>query len=85
MGYTDMSTNAMATTPKSSYNPTLASTIQNETTFSKSAFGNWIIEPQVNWLKEMFDGNLNLFVGATFLSQESESLAQMVGDSQVNH
>ena len=75
LGYSNMTMRAITTTPKSSYNPAFVF-VDNSTAFSNSRFGNWIIEPQVTWKKNVGKGTLNVLAGTTLLSQKSEALSQ---------
>lgn len=76
-GYTSVNHLETRISPSTIYNPAF-----NVTTASSSLIVNnttrnsWIIEPQINWGKEIGRGNLNLLFGATFQNQSSAQLVQ---------
>jgi TonB-linked SusC/RagA family outer membrane protein len=76
LGYTDTGMNAITTTPISSLDPKIASSQQNQSSFSNSSFRNWIVEPQANWKPALSTGQFDVMVGTTFLNQTREGLAQ---------
>jgi TonB-dependent starch-binding outer membrane protein SusC len=75
VGYTSNTNKAITTNPISSQAPDIVA--DNITFFSNSTFHNWIVEPQLNWNPTMNLTRFNVIVGATFLSQLNEGLAQL--------
>ncbi len=74
LGYTDLSAKAITTTPLSYYAPQIQPFLQNGSSFSNSEFGNWSVEPQLNWkVKAGSQSNFDFILGSTFLSQITES------------
>lgn len=77
IGYSDVSMNAVTTTPKSSLAPAVAATQPNESVFSNSTFRNWTVEPQINWKPKLGEGRFDVLIGTTFLEQRQEGYAQI--------
>jgi len=75
-GYSYVTMDAIATTPKSALPPEVAAFEQNQSTFSNSAFNNWNIEPQLHWKSKLANGTLDMLLGATLLNQVQEGLSQ---------
>jgi TonB-linked SusC/RagA family outer membrane protein len=76
-GFANVSRDEMATTPLSAYDPSIRQYLKSELRLSNSSFRNWVVEPQVNWVKEVGSSRLEALVGATFLDQKTESFAQL--------
>ena len=76
-GYTDLKTQETRTSPSTIYNP-----IYNVSSSRSSLFSNttsrssWIIEPQINWKKELSSGKIGFLAGATFQNQNNSTLYQ---------
>ncbi len=76
-GYTDLKTQETRTSPSTIYNP-----IYNVSSSRSSLFSNttsrssWIIEPQINWEKELSFGKIGFLAGATFQNQNNNTLYQ---------
>lgn len=76
-GFSDLSTLETRTNPSTLYNP-----IYNVTSSRSSIYSNntdrssWIVEPQINWKKNILNGNLDVLAGATFQQQVSTTLYQ---------
>lgn len=76
-GYTDLKTHETRTSPSTIYNP-----IYNVSSSRSSLFSNttnrssWLIEPQINWEKELSFGKIGFLGGATFQNQNDNTLYQ---------
>ncbi|HEY1193912.1 SusC/RagA family TonB-linked outer membrane protein [Flavobacterium sp.] len=76
-GFSDLSTLETRTNPSTLYNP-----IYNVTSIRSSIYSNntdrssWIVEPQINWKKNILNGSLDVLAGATFQQQVSSTLYQ---------
>lgn len=71
IGYNTISSDEISNVPKSSMNPT-----KNDpsfSTFGKSAFSSWIVEPQLNYNRLIGNGKLNVLLGGTLQSQQNNS------------
>jgi TonB-linked SusC/RagA family outer membrane protein len=74
MGFTNTNMDAITTTPSSFYGPPeVAPYFVQESTFGASKFGNWIVEPQVNYQRKFVESSINVLVGTSFLQQTRES------------
>ncbi|KVV16221.1 TonB-linked outer membrane protein, SusC/RagA family [Flavobacterium sp. TAB 87] len=76
-GYTNLKTIETRISPSTIYNPA------NNITSARSSLylnntdrSSWIAEPQINWEKEVFEGNLDILLGATFQNQNTKRLYQ---------
>lgn len=76
VGYTDIDMNAVTMTPVSYYFPGVRSQYKNESNFGENNFRNWIVEPQLNWSPAIGRSTFDFLIGASFLDQTSEGLAQ---------
>lgn len=76
VGITNTRMNAITTTPTTSFDPAVAYLYENSSSFSNSNFNNWIVEPQINWRPSGNYGRLDVLLGMTFLSQESDAVSQ---------
>lgn len=74
LGYTNTIYDAVTINPARTVNPGAEQV--NRSRFARSEFGNWIVEPQINWTPELRDGRLDILLGATFLDQKTEGVAQ---------
>jgi TonB-dependent starch-binding outer membrane protein SusC len=74
LGVTDIRMDAITTTPISAQAPDPGA--QNYASFSNSSFQNWISEPQLRWTPLVGQSRFDVLVGATFLQQLNEGLAQ---------
>lgn len=76
-GFSDLSTLETRTNPSTLYNP-----IYNISSSRSSIYANnterssWLVEPQINWKKNILNGNLDILAGATFQQQLSTTLYQ---------
>lgn len=75
-GTTIIGMKAIQTSPIRSIDPVYASVATNSSVFSNSAFRNWISEPQISWQPSIGDGELDALVGASFLEEINDRMAQ---------
>ena len=77
-GYTDLQHSESRTTPSSIYNPSSGITSANSGLYlTNTKRSSWIIEPQLNWEKNIFGGRIGLLLGGTFQQQNSSQLVQL--------
>jgi TonB-linked SusC/RagA family outer membrane protein len=77
LGYTSLSTVETRTSPSTLFNPA------NNITSARSGIyvnntnrSSWIVEPQMNWQKDLGAGKLDVLLGATFQNQTTSKLFQ---------
>ncbi|MEL1254082.1 SusC/RagA family TonB-linked outer membrane protein [Flavobacterium sp. DGU38] len=76
-GYTDLSTVETRTAPSTIYNPAYnVSSIRSAIYSNNTNRSSWIMEPQINWEKELAEGKLGILIGATFQNQTGNILYQ---------
>ncbi|AYN03590.1 SusC/RagA family TonB-linked outer membrane protein [Flavobacterium sp. 140616W15] len=76
-GFTNLSTTETRTSPSTIYNPANNITSARSSIYvNNTTRSSWIVEPQVNYSKEIGNGNMDVLFGATFQSQNSASLYQ---------
>ncbi|WP_144214058.1 SusC/RagA family TonB-linked outer membrane protein [Flavobacterium anhuiense] len=76
-GFTNLSTTETRTSPSTIYNPANNITSARSSIYiNNTTRSSWIVEPQVNYSREIGSGNLDVLLGATFQSQTSASLYQ---------
>ncbi|TRX30439.1 SusC/RagA family TonB-linked outer membrane protein [Flavobacterium sp. ZT3R18] len=76
-GYTDLSTAETRTAPSSVYNPAYNITSATSAIYlNNTDRSSWIVEPQINWEKDLGSGKLGVLLGATFQSQTTTRLFQ---------
>lgn len=73
-GYVNSIHEAITVIPKHAQSP--ESFPINRSIFANSKFTNWILEPQLSWRAEVFDGSLEMLLGTTFLDQSTSGIAQ---------
>ncbi len=76
LGYTDIVTNTVLTTPVSSLAPQVAAIEINKSVFTTSGFNNWTAEPQLNWKPKIGKGQFDILIGTSFLEQVEQGLVQ---------
>ncbi|PAM94652.1 SusC/RagA family protein [Flavobacterium sp. IR1] len=77
-GYTDLQHSESRTTPSTIYNPSSGLTsVSSGLYLTNTKRSSWIIEPQLNWEKNIFRGRIGLLLGATFQQQNSSQLVQL--------
>jgi TonB-linked SusC/RagA family outer membrane protein len=77
LGYTDNRVEESRINPSTMYNPAFGFGSERSTLYVNNASSHsWTIEPQLNWLKKVGNGEINVLVGATFQDQKSSQLAQ---------
>ncbi|HEX6427608.1 MAG TPA: SusC/RagA family TonB-linked outer membrane protein [Niastella sp.] len=72
-GYTQMLVNETSTTPISSYSPTLGVT-SGSADFSTFINTTWLLEPQINYSRDLWKGKLNMLVGTTIQQNTTSGL-----------
>lgn len=76
-GYTDLQHVESRTNPSTIYNPSFGITSANSTLYlNNSKRSSWIIEPQLNWEKELGKGKLGMLLGSTFQQRNASRLFQ---------
>jgi TonB-linked SusC/RagA family outer membrane protein len=76
-GYTDLSTTETRTAPSSVYNPTYNITSANSAIYlNNTNRSSWIVEPQINWEKDLGGGKIGALFGSTFQNQITTRLFQ---------
>jgi TonB-linked SusC/RagA family outer membrane protein len=77
LGYTDNRVEETRINPSTMYNPAFGFGSERSTLYVNNASSHsWTIEPQLNWLKKVGNGEINILAGATFQDQKSSQLAQ---------
>ncbi|MDP5198991.1 SusC/RagA family TonB-linked outer membrane protein [Flavobacterium sp. DG2-3] len=73
LGYTDLSNKETRVIPSTIYNPAYNVSPSNSAIFLNSTDrSSWIIEPQINWKKELWNGKMDFLAGATFQNQTTD-------------
>ncbi|RUT68491.1 SusC/RagA family TonB-linked outer membrane protein [Flavobacterium cupreum] len=76
-GYTTLNNTETTANPSTRYNPAFGLGPEFSTLIASGADRkSWIIEPQLNWNKTIRQGKLNILLGSTFQSQQSNQLVQ---------
>jgi TonB-linked SusC/RagA family outer membrane protein len=75
LGYSDLNSDERRTQPHTMYNPAygVGSEISALST-NQTSRNSWIIEPQLNWSKEIGKGKLEALLGGTFQQQRTNRL-----------
>ncbi|MFD2943281.1 SusC/RagA family TonB-linked outer membrane protein [Flavobacterium notoginsengisoli] len=74
-GFSDLSTLETRTNPSTLYNPIYnISSIRSSIYTNNTGRSSWIVEPQINWKKNILDGDLDMLAGATYQQQLSTTL-----------
>jgi TonB-dependent starch-binding outer membrane protein SusC len=76
VGYTRMAVNELSTNPLSAIPPQFLSTQTGSSSFGNAFIETWIVEPQLDYFKEIGQGNLSILMGTTFQEsiQEGETI-----------
>lgn len=78
MGFTDLSTIETRTNPSTLFNPAYNITSKRSSIYvNNTDRSSWIIEPQLNYERELGPGKLGVLLGSTFQSQTSTRLYQL--------
>nr|WP_199156183.1 TonB-dependent receptor [Pedobacter sp. ASV2] len=73
LGYNQQFTNEQLLSPSEAKRP--SSTISGPTTqFGRNQFSSWNIEPQLEYIKQVWKGKLNILVGTTFNARNNNRL-----------
>jgi TonB-linked SusC/RagA family outer membrane protein len=76
-GYTALDNTELTGDPSTRYSPAYDLGPEYSTLIASNAHrSSWIVEPQLNWNNSFGQGKLDLLVGSTFLSQQSNQLVQ---------
>ncbi|KLT63960.1 hypothetical protein AB669_19765 [Pedobacter sp. BMA] len=79
LGYNDLNSNELVTTPLSSYQPYVRPFVSRSSQFADNATRSWNVEPQLNYQINKNWGNLNILLGAS--AQQNESQGQVTNAS----
>jgi TonB-linked SusC/RagA family outer membrane protein len=74
LGYNQLSSDELVTTPLSSYQPYVRPQVSRSTEFANNDISSWIMEPQLSYRTSHDWGELNLLIGAT--AQQNESTGE---------
>ena len=75
LGFTDLKTKETRIVPSTIANPAYnVSSATSAIYLNNTERNSWIIEPQLNWTKELGAGKLDVLLGSTFQSQSTEKL-----------
>ncbi|PUU69908.1 SusC/RagA family TonB-linked outer membrane protein [Flavobacterium sp. WLB] len=75
LGYTDLNTKETRIVPSTISNPIYnVSSATSAIYLNNTQRNSWIIEPQINWVKEVGGGKLDALLGSTFQNQSTEKL-----------
>ena len=76
-GFTDLRHTETRTSPSTIYNPSFNLTSSNSSIyFNTTNRQSWIIEPQLNWEKELGTSKIGVLLGGTFQNQNTTRLYQ---------
>lgn len=77
LGYTDLSTEEARIIPSTTGDPALGNDSSSSILYlNNTGRSSWIIEPQINWKKELGLGKMELLFGATFQNQTTQRIEQ---------
>jgi TonB-dependent starch-binding outer membrane protein SusC len=71
-GYNSILTNEILRSPASIYAPEIRPYVPNTTQFLTNRINSWIIEPQIQYLRKISQGDLEIMAGATITQQNSD-------------
>lgn len=71
LGYNALSVDEVGTQPSTSQNP--VNNPQGSSNFGKNAFKSWIIEPQLQYFKQVNKGELDVLIGGTWQHETNKS------------
>lgn len=78
LGFTDLQNNETRISPSTIYDPAYNLGSEYSTVFANAINRqSWIVEPQINWNNTYGKSKIEVLVGGTFLSQESNNLTQV--------
>ncbi|WP_333696425.1 SusC/RagA family TonB-linked outer membrane protein [Flavobacterium sp.] len=78
LGFTDLKNNDSRSLPSTMYNPAFNLTSQQSSIYWNNFTRNsWIVEPQINWVKNYGKSSFNALAGASYQSQKSEKTATL--------
>jgi TonB-linked SusC/RagA family outer membrane protein len=77
MGFTSLATIETRVMPSTAFNPAYnVSSSSSSISLNNTDRSSWIIEPQVNWVKTLAHGKIDVLIGATYQSQTTNRLYQ---------
>jgi len=77
-GFTDTTNDDSRSIPSTMYNPAYSLGSQYSSIYINNfKRHSWIVEPQLNWKKDLKNSALNLLVGATYQNQQSSRLVNL--------
>lgn len=79
LGYNELSSDELVTTPLSSYQPYVRPFVSRSSQFANNATRSWNVEPQLNYQLSKNWGTLNVLLGAS--AQQNQSEGQVVNAS----
>jgi TonB-linked SusC/RagA family outer membrane protein len=82
LGYNELSSDELVTTPLSSYQPYVRPFVTRSSQFANNATRGWIVEPQLTYHVATDWGEVNLLLGAS--AQQNESDGQIINASGYN-
>jgi len=72
IGYTNMTAQLFKPTRLESFSPEKRPTAQRSASFAKRFMNSWIIEPQINYERQLGKGKLQAFIGTTIQKNNSD-------------
>ncbi|KQX00757.1 SusC/RagA family TonB-linked outer membrane protein [Flavobacterium sp. Root420] len=77
LGYTNLTNKETRIIPSTIYNPAYNVSAANSVIFlNNTDRSSWIVEPQINWKKEILNGKLDVILGSTFQNQKTTRFFQ---------
>jgi TonB-linked SusC/RagA family outer membrane protein len=77
LGFTNLENKETRVIPSTIYNPAYNISAAYSVIFlNNTDRSSWIVEPQLNWKKELWSGTMELLVGSTFQNQSTTRLSQ---------
>ncbi len=72
MGYTTTQTDEFQTTPTGAINPGLRTFLKAASNFNHTTVESWIVEPQLEYKRDLGKSTFNILLGSTFQQQTTE-------------
>jgi TonB-linked SusC/RagA family outer membrane protein len=77
LGFTDLENKETRVIPSTIYNPAYNVSPANSAIFlNNTDRSSWIVEPQLNWKKELWGGTMDVLLGSTFQNQSTTRIFQ---------
>ncbi|PSL28095.1 SusC/RagA family TonB-linked outer membrane protein [Chitinophaga ginsengisoli] len=81
MGYTHLQMNQSNQTPLSAYFPSYSDfTFLRTNSFGSNDLKTWIVEPQINYIRNISKGKLDFLVGGTLQNNKQSTIGQLASD-----